>query len=160
MRLSPGRLTFFLAPFTRHVNEEERPIDVWVIVVPEIVFETCRPQMGGRRKGELSTGELAKRQGSRSDLPLLAGILDQSLEAVFDDVPDFHRQVKARLLKTNQPSQLVRETTLAPHEFVNKAGYPIRGTQAAATVAWNLATGLFYKTQGDPPWRIAGMRPG
>lgn len=150
----------FLAPINRHINEEERPIDVWVIVVPEIVFETCRPQMGGRRKGELSTGELAKRQGSRSDLPLLAGILDQSLEAVFDDVPDFHRQVKARLLKTNQPSQLVRETTLAPHEFVNKAGYPIRGTQAAATVAWNLATGLFYKTQGDPPWRIAGMRPG
>jgi hypothetical protein len=43
---------------------------------------------------------------------------------------------------------------------LNKAGHPRRGTQDAASVAWNLATGLFYKTQGTPPWRIAGIRSG
>ena len=79
---------------------------------------------------------------------------------MFDDIPDFHRQIKAKLLKLGMTSQLVRETTLAPNEFLNSAGYPKRGTQDSATVAWNLATGLFYKTQADPPWKIAGMRPG
>ncbi|WP_284734672.1 argonaute/piwi family protein [Sphingosinicella terrae] len=150
----------FLRPIETHVAEEERSMDVWVLVVPEIVFETCRPKMAGRRKGELIPGKLAKKQGARSDLPLLSEIIDQSAESVFDDVPDFHRQVKARLLRLAQPSQLIRETTLAPHEFLNKAGKPSRGTQDPASVAWNLATGLFYKTQGTPPWRIAGMRPG
>lgn len=150
----------FLKPIERHVNDEERSMDVWVLIVPEVVFETCRPRMAGKRKGALVPGELNKRQASRSDLPLLANVIDQSVEAVFDDVPDFHRQVKARLLKVSQPSQLIRETTLAPHEFLNKAGNPRRGTQDPASVAWNLATGLFYKTQGAPPWRIAGMRPG
>ena len=150
----------FLALIDRHTRDEERSVDVWVIVVPEIIFESCRPEAGKRRKFELSKGEHAKKQRGRVDLPLLAEVLDQSLEAVFDDIPDFHRQVKAKLLTLGQTSQLIRETTLAPNEFLNKAGYPRRGTQDPATVGWNLATGLFYKTQANPPWKIARMRPG
>ena len=80
-------------------------------------------------------------------------------EEVFDDVPDFHRQVKAEYL-TLSPTQILRETTLAPDAFKNKAGYPLRRTQDAATVAWNLATGMYYKTQPKPPWKLSGIRPG
>ncbi len=150
----------FIDPIERHAKNEERTVDVWIFVVPEIVFETCRPVAGQRRNVELLKGELSRRQKGRVDLPLLAGVIDDTLEAVFDDIPDFHRQVKAKLLKLGMTSQLIRETTLAPEEFVNKAGYPKRGTQDSATVAWNLATGLFYKTQAEPPWKIARMRPG
>ena len=78
----------------------------------------------------------------------------------FDDVPDFHRQVKARLLKYGHTSQLLRETTIARNEFLNSAGYPIRNLQDPATVAWNVSTGLYYKTQPNPPWRLANVRPG
>jgi hypothetical protein len=78
-------------------------------------------------------------------------------EDLFDDAPDFHRQVKAEYL-TLSPTQIIRETTLAPQEFKNKAGYPLRRTQDAATVAWNLATGLYYKTQPKPPWKLSGKR--
>ena len=67
-------------------------------------------------------GELSRRQRGRTDLPLLAGVIDDTLEAVFDDIPDFHRQIKAKLLKLGMTSQLIRETTLAPNEFLNKAG--------------------------------------
>lgn len=150
----------FVDPVERHAKNEERTVDVWIFVVPEIVFETCRPVAGQRRRGELVKGELSKKQKGRVDLPLLSGLIDNTLEAVFDDVPDFHRQIKAKLLKLGMTSQLIRETTLAPTEFLNKAGYPRRGTQDSATVAWNLATGLHYKTQAEPPWKIAGMRPG
>ncbi|WEX08911.1 hypothetical protein [Chelativorans sp. AA-79] len=79
--------------------------------------------------------------------------------AAVDIIPDFHRQIKAKLLKLGMTSQLIRETTLAPNEFLSKAGYPKRGTQDSATVAWNLATGLLYKTQAEPPWNRR-MRPG
>jgi hypothetical protein len=68
--------------------------------------------------------------------------------------------VKARLLKLGHPSQLIRETTLVPEKFLNKAGYPTRGLQDPATVAWNVATGLYYKTQPEPPWKLARVRPG
>jgi hypothetical protein len=32
-------------------------------------------------------------------------------------------------------------------------------TQDPATVAWNFATGLYYKTEPRPPWKLATVRP-
>ena len=67
--------------------------------------------------------------------------------------------MKAEFLKLS-PTQILRETTLAPQAFLNSKGYPLRRTQDAATVAWNVATGMYYKTQPKPPWKLAGIRPG
>lgn len=140
-------------------SNEERRIDVWVFILPELVFDRCKPL--SRRSGlDLVKGDFVKKQKVRVDLPLFAGVIDQSDENIFDDVPDFHRQVKARLLKLGHTSQLIRETTLAPEQFVNRAGYPLRPLQDPATVAWNIATGLYYKTQPEPPWKVANVRPG
>lgn len=142
----------------KHLNNEERTVDVWMLVLPEIVYERCRP--GSKRTGlQLQPGEFGRRQKAKANLPLLASVIDQSNEDIFNDVPDFHRRIKAEFL-TIAPTQLVRETTLAPHAFLNKAGYPTRKTQDAATLCWNLATGLFYKTMPKPPWRLATVRPG
>jgi hypothetical protein len=140
-------------------RNEERNIDIWLFILPELVFERCKPQ--SRRSGlSLVKGEFEKSQKSKEVLPLLENVIDQSDEDIFDDVPDFHRQAKARLLKLGHVSQLVRETTLAPEDFLNQAGKPKRGLQEPASVAWNLATGLYYKTQPEPPWRLANVRPG
>lgn len=140
-------------------KNEEKNVDVWLLVLPELVFDRCKPL--SRRTGlQLEKREFGKRQTARQPMPLFAGVIDQSDEEIFDDVPDFHRQAKARLVKLGHTSQLLRETTLAPAEFLNKAGYPIRKLQEPASVAWNIATGLYYKTQPEPPWRIADMRPG
>lgn len=140
-------------------KNEERPVDVWVFILPEIIFERCRIQ--SKRSGlPLVVGEFGRRQKTKESLPLLESVIDQSDEEVFEDIPDFHRQVKARLLKLGHTSQLLRETTVAPDEFKNKAGYPLRPIQEPATVAWNIATGLYYKTQPEPPWKLANVRPG
>jgi hypothetical protein len=142
----------------KHLKNEERVVDVWVLVLPEIVYERCRP--GAKRTGlPMLRGDFGKRQKKKADLPLLSSVLDLGAEEVFDDVPDFHRRIKAEFLKL-APTQLLRETTIAPEAFINKAGYPSRKTQDAATIAWNLATGLYYKTQPRPPWKLAGGRPG
>jgi hypothetical protein len=107
----------------------------------------------------MEKGDFGKKQRKRSDLPLLGELVDQQSEDIFDDAPDFHRQVKAEFL-TIAPTQLLRETTLAPDAFKNTKGFPIRRTQDRATVAWNLATGLYYKTQPLPPWKLSGVRAG
>jgi hypothetical protein len=142
----------------RHISNEERAIDVWVLIVPEIVFERCRP--GAKRLGlPMEKGDFGKKQRKRSDLPLLNELVDHESEEIFADAPDFHRQIKAACL-TLTPTQILRETTLAPDAFPNTAGYPMRNTQDRATVAWNIATGLYYKTQPMPPWKLFGVRPG
>lgn len=149
----------YVSEIERHDKNEEKTIEVWMFILPEIIFERCKPL--ARRSGlDLTKGEFAKSQKQKTDLPLFQGVIDQSDEDIFDDVPDFHRQVKARLLKLGHTSQLIRETSLAPEKFVNSAGYPTRRLQDPATVAWNLATGLYYKTQPEPPWKLAYVRPG
>ena len=142
----------------RHMGNDERTVDVWVLVVPEIVSERCRPQ-ANRAGLPKEKGDFGKKQSKRSNLPLLGDLIDKESEDIFDDVPDFHRQVKAEFL-TISPTQIVRETTLDPDVFKNKSGQPLRRTQDRATVAWNLTTGLYYKTQPVPPWRLFGIRPG
>lgn len=147
----------YLDKVRRHIQNDERAVDVWVLVLPEIIFERCRP--GAKRTGlPMEKGDFGKKQKKRSDLPLLSPLLDHEAEEIFDDAPDFHRQVKAEFLSI-APTQLLRETTLAPEAFKNRAGYPARRTQDVATVAWNLATGLYYKTQPRPPWKLSEVRP-
>jgi hypothetical protein len=108
----------------RHIANDERAVYLWVLVVPELVFERCRPE--AKRAGlPMEKGDFGKKQRKRSDLPLLNNLVDHAAEEIFDDVPDFHRQVKAAFL-TISPTQILRETTLAPAAFLNKAGYPIR----------------------------------
>ena len=142
----------------RHVQREESAIDVWIFVLPEPIFDRCR--RNSRRQGlPLVKGNFVKRQSKKFVAPLFEGIIDNSEEDIFEDIPDFHRQVKAKLLGLNFTSQLIRETTLVPEQFRNKAGYPIRRMQDRATIAWNFATSLYYKTQPQPPWKIADMRP-
>ena len=140
-------------------KNEESKVDVWVFILPELIFKRCKPL--SKRSGlELLECAFVKKKKTRSDLPLLEGLIDLRDEDIFDDVPDFHRQVKARLLKLGHTSQLIRETTIAPEKFLNSAGHPIRPLQDPATVAWNIATGLYYKTQPEPPWKLANVRPG
>lgn len=148
----------YVAKAKHHKQHEEREVDLWVLVVPEMIFERCKP--GAMRTGlPKEIGDFQKKQRSRSDLPLLAPVIDQASERIFDDAPDFHRHIKAAFLHI-APTQILRETTLAPDKFLNKANMPTRRTQDRATVAWNLATGLYYKTQAEPPWKLAGIRDG
>ncbi len=142
----------------KHAANEEGTIDVWVLIVPEIVFQRCTPQ--AKRTGlPKIKGDFSALQRARSDIPLLNELVDHSLEDIFEDTPDFHRHIKASCL-TLAPTQILRETTLTPGAFKNPAGYEIRKTQDPATVAWNVATGLYYKSQPEPPWKLSDVRPG
>ena len=147
----------YVDPVIRHRARDEREVDVWVLVLPEIIFDRCRPE--SRRAGlPMERGDFSKRQKARDTLPLLVGVIDQTAEEVFDDAPDFHRQIKAEFLSI-APTQMIRETTISPEKFLNKANFPTRRTQDRASVAWNFATGLYYKTQPAPPWKLMTVRP-
>lgn len=94
----------YLNEIERYDSNEEKTVNVWIFILPEIVFERCKPL--ARRSGiDLTKGEFTKSKKEKSDLPLLRDVIDQSAEDVFNDVPDFHRQVKARLLKLGHTSR-------------------------------------------------------
>jgi hypothetical protein len=129
----------------------ESAIDLWMAVVPEEVHKYCRPQSKVEASQKQRSGVLMDKAAA-TRLLKSPGLFEEdnaSAEIYLYEL-DFHNQLKARLLEHKAAVQVVRETTLAPEEFIRDNGMPGRGLQDPATLAWNLATTCFF--QG---WRQA-----
>src|SRR5690606_13396909 len=75
-------VALYLDRVARHRANDEREVDVWALVVPELVFERCRPN--AKRVGlTLDKGMFGKRQKERSDIPLFAGMGNANEESIF-----------------------------------------------------------------------------
>lgn len=150
----------YAQPIIRWVTEEDPKVSLWFVVIPEEVWKLCRPR-----------SSLSKAEGIRPGVHLshtkaLALLSEPDL---FEDANvaaekhlyenHFHNQLKAKLLECEAITQLVRQTTIAPHEYLNRRGEPKRKIQDEATVAWNLSTGIHYKA-GAKPWTLADIRDG
>jgi hypothetical protein len=72
---------------------------------------------------------------------------------------NFHNQLKARLIAHHTVVQILRESTIAPFDFLDTNGRPRRTVDDPATIAWNICTTAFFKAQGKP-WQLEGVRPG
>lgn len=141
-------------------KRSEDPPTFWYVVVPEFVYELGRPQSSvpkaQRVEGKVSLTERDALKLNRQ--PTLFGDDEQEAE-VYRYEKNFRRQLKARLLKYQIVTQIVRESTLAPFDFLKSNGDPKRRIEDPATVAWKLCCGSYYKS-GGRPWQIANMRPG
>jgi hypothetical protein len=147
----------FAEPIRKLLIEDDAPVDLWYIVVPDEIYLLGRPNskvpVGERivsnRKMNVSLARKLSREPS-----LFADDMAATEPYKFD--LDFHNQLKIRLIGTSAITQIVRESTLTPIENgVNSR----RRLQDAATVAWNLSTSSFFKA-GGRPWRLADVRPG
>ena len=141
-------------------NRLENPPSFWFVVIPEEVYLLGRPRSrvvpSERIEGKVTVSRARAKKLERE--PTLFGEEEEEAE-VYKYATHFRRQLKARLLKDKIVTQIVRETTLAPQDFLNDRGYPIRQIEDPATVAWKLCTAAYYKA-GGRPWQLASVRPG
>jgi hypothetical protein len=143
-------------------KRDEDPPSFWYVVLPEFIYELGRPMSLVAKKDRV-VGKVtitAKAALKLAEQPSLFGDAEVEEQAeVYKYEKNFRRQLKARLLDHKIVTQLVRESTLAPYDFLNAAGEPKRRLEDMATVAWKLCSGSYYKS-GGRPWQIANMRPG
>jgi hypothetical protein len=139
----------------KYLREEEARPQLWFAVVPDEVYKYGRPKSTvpvklrtpGTRKLGLKAARSILTKGSMFPDEMEAA-------AVYEYEPNFHNQLKARLMDTGQVIQVVKEATFDPPTEKAKARM-----QDPATVAWNLSTTSFYKV-GGRPWRLAELRQG
>jgi hypothetical protein len=144
-------------------RQEEAPVDIWYVVIPEEIYKYGRPNAVSLPR-ELRIA--AEPTGGRKLAKQLINSIPMFEEDIQSVVPynyevNFHNQLKARLLDLDSTVviQVVRETMLAPNELVGSRGKPIRQLQDEATIAWNFSTTSYFKS-GLRPWRLANVRPG
>lgn len=141
-------------------SEENANVDLWFVVVPPTVKRWCSPQSKLSRSDmvfddELVTLREAVRQRSQFNL---FPVPTKGVEA-FTYEPNFHHQLKARLLKETSPLQIVQEDTIAPEDFPGAFGKPSRKVDKPSTLAWNFSSAAYYKASGRP-WKLARVRSG
>lgn len=143
------------------LQSDDVAVDLWYVVIPDVVHENCRPRStiaSGLKlasPSSLSPSRARKLWGAPS---LFAE--DNAQADIHRYEVDFHDQLKARLLHHNAPTQIVRESTLclaAPGATPPPRGRDKSGLQAA--IAWSLSTAAFYKA-GGRPWKIERIRDG
>lgn len=141
-------------------RRDEDPPAFWYVVIPEFIYELGRPQSVVPRTDRVE-GKIAISQRDAQKLgkqPNLFGF-DEEDAQVYKYERNFRRQLKARLLDDHIVTQLVRESTLTPGDFLKSNGDLKRRVEDPATIAWKLCSGSYYKG-GGRPWQIASMRPG
>ena len=126
--------------------------DLWFVIIPDAVWLHGRPRSGARRGSASNpfdmTPKLARTLRGRPSLfPA-----DNAAALVYQHSPDFHHQLKARLLDRQVPIQIMKEGTL-----LNGIDEADPRTQAA--IAWNLSSSTYYKS-GGRPWKSATARDG
>ncbi len=150
-------VSLYVEPLVEAQNRLEDPPSFWFVIISEDVYRLGRPQSRvpreERRAGKVTITKAKARKLSTAP--------DLFLEApdVYQYATHFRRQLKARLLKDRIVTQIVRETTIAPDDFVNDKGFRLRNVEDPATIAWKLATGAYYKA-GGKPWQPANVREG
>jgi hypothetical protein len=150
----------YVEPLISRAAKLEDPPTFWFVVIPEEVYQLGRPRskvpVPERVQGHV---RMTKGQAlALEEQHTLFGFEEEEAD-VYKYATHFRRQLKARLLNDKIVTQIVRETTLAPNDFLKSNGQPKRRVEDPATIAWKLTTGAYYK-DGGRPWQLADVRPG
>ncbi len=140
-------------------NEEVTP-DLWFVVVPDFIYELCRPQSNVAAAVRIAAPvKLGPRLGRKLQRQPSLFVEENTAAVAYRYDVDFRHQLKARLLPSLLLTQIVRESTIAPIGTAGEARSKRDMVPFQAAVAWNISTAAFYKA-GGRPWKLDGIRKG
>lgn len=134
------------------VLKRDESADLMICVVPDIVYDNCRP----KSRVKNGVGYLPKPSIRRERQLGQTDMFDNYEPNIYQYSVDFRRQIKARSMQFGIPIQIVRESTLRQEAPTSPAD---RSLTPLCDRAWNLGVALFYKA-GGKPWRLGTAREG
>ena len=138
--------------------DKESPPDVVICALPKEIEDYCHT--GYDRYSKEITVKLTPRERrqkkkmeedrKKGQLSLFEVMPDTFQEPQIDPTHhNFYRALKARAMELDLPTQIAWQRTFEG----------AKGTEDAATRAWNFCVGLYYKA-GGIPWRVEGLSKG
>lgn len=149
----------YLNKISQVVKKEDVKLDLWFILIPSKIYDTCNANSWGRNIGK-GTQQYAERteKGQMSLGFEEYADYDEKLARILDTASDFHNLLKARLIqeKINIPVQLIVDKTLRFRSRDTNIPYQ---EYMKANLAWTQSTTLYYKL-GRLPWKLGDIREG
>jgi hypothetical protein len=150
----------FAEAIRAHLRNEERRPDLWLVVVPDVVYRYGRPQVAPPPRDERTQSAILSPREAKRFFELGGDLFPDTMKdaETYLFSSNFHHQLKAELLQDGVVLQLILESTLVDRSLGLQSDRR-RGLQDEATVAWNFCTTLFFKMDAKP-WALAAVRPG
>ena len=156
-----GTVGVFANPIIEACKTEESKADVWFVVIPDEVRTYCRPPSivdpDVRQHAIRKFSTTAAAKAFYKTRSLFAEYEEETTPYLYEE--HFRDQLKARLLASMVPTQVVRESTLANTEPLGAEEKNVSEVRLQSSIAWTLSTAAFYKA-GGRPWKLAKVREG
>lgn len=143
------------------IKQEDLGVDIWFVIIPDDVKRYCRPRSIVEQNLRIkSTSRLSVKAAQRLQVQPSLFQRDNIAAIPYYYEVNFHNQLKARLLEYNAPTQIILESTVAPHDFTDSFGNLKRNLDVLqSAIAWHISTAAFYKA-GGRPWKLGSLREG
>jgi hypothetical protein len=160
------RTATLYAQKVEHVCRRVTAPDVIICHTPEEIERKCASGMSfrARREGALTGEERQKARRIAENVRThdILSELDDETKSLLEMAvsQDFRTDLKANCLEFDTTTQILAQSTLvAMNEGITLQTQTQRHHQDAATIAWNLAVAIYYKSNRFP-WRVGNLMPG
>jgi len=151
-------VNLYVNPLIKYSEEQELPVDVWFIIIPEEIYKFGRPNSKIPKSDENINIGLKKQDRNTTQLDMFFQEENDVLREAYEFEVNFHNQLKAKILSAKIVTQIVRESKIAYEDiFDEKQVEQERKFDTAK--AWNISNTLYYKL-GGLPWKLAEVREG
>lgn len=151
-------VNIYTEPLVEYIKEGEKIPKLWFVVIPDMIYTLCRPKSSTPKTGAIHVG--FKDIYSRQNIGLFEDEITRKWREAYHYENHFHNQLKIKLLKHRILTQIIKEGTIAYHEYPNLTDKKKeQKRQFDTAIAWNLGTSIYYKI-GGLPWKLGDIRPG
>lgn len=151
-------VNLYVTQLIEYTEKEEMPVDVWFVVIPEIIYQFGRPNSKIPKSEENVNVGLKKQDRNSAQMNLFFQEEKDLLREAYEFEVNFHNQLKAKILSSKIVTQIIRESKIAYEDI-----YPQKRIDEErkfdTAKAWNIANTLYYKL-GGLPWKLGDVRNG
>lgn len=142
----------------KYTDNEEKPADVWFVVIPEEIYKFGRPKSRIPKSDENINIGLKKQDRDSAQLNMFHQEENDTLREAYKFEVNFHNQLKAKLLSSKIVTQIIRESKIAYEDIFTPQQIEMEKKFDTAK-AWNISNSLYYKL-GGLPWKLGDVREG
>ena len=136
-------VNLYVQPLIKYTENEEMPVDVWFIIIPEDIYKFGRPNSRIAKSEDSVNIGLKKEERRSTQLDMFFQAEKDALREAYEFEVNFHNQLKAKILSSKIVTQIIRESKIAYENLLTEKQIGEERKFDTAK-AWNISITLYH----------------